>query len=152
MKEIIKKFQQYLKNKKLTKVSVKNYVSDTRQFLKWTAKNNFNHLDGSTFSVYKSHLISQKTPPKSINRYLTSLRRLGKFLKEEKITMFNPAAKLENIRLSPVMSRPGLDIKHPELTLRFKEALRQEKLKPATIKNYVSDSNQFLKWLKGRKI
>jgi len=147
---LLEKFQQKLKSKKLSKVSIKNYVSDIRHFFQWTAKNNFLHLNANLFNTYKSHLISQKTPTKSINRYLTSLRQLGKFLKQEKITMFNPSQSIKNEFKNPdyLVSKSRFSIKSGLLLEKFKKELLKEKLKPATIKNYLTDIKQFLNWQK----
>lgn len=144
MTDLLKEFQQYLKSRKLSQKSIKNYVSDVRHFLKWTAKNNLKDFTSTLFSTYKSHLINNKTPIKSINRYLSSLRRFGLFLKQEKLMPFNPTKNLMNIRETkgPAPSRPVLP-----LIDKFKGSLEQQGLKPATIKNYVSDVNQFLDWL-----
>lgn len=142
-------FQTYLKDKKLSAVSIKNYVSDLRQFLTWSAKNNFNDFKPTVFSTYKSYLTDQKTPSKTINRYLSSLRKFGEFLKAEKMLMINPAEDLENIKAT----RTGLvQAKRPvlleeDILGRFGEMLKEERLSKATIKNYLSDINQFLEFL-----
>lgn len=152
--ENLKNFRIYLRSKKLSQKSIKNYVSDVRQFLKWTAKNNFKNLTSTVFATYKSHLLDLKTPTKSINRYLTSLRKFGQFLKEEKLMMVNPAENLENIKgcqcrvFTSKLTGGKSNVKTGSLHIeKFREALIQERLKPATIKNYISDVNQFLKWL-----
>jgi len=143
-------FQTYLKDKKLSEISIKNYVSDLRHFLTWSAKNNFNDFKPSVFSTYKSYLTDSKTPSKTINRYLSSLRKFGQFLKEEKMLMINPAEDLENIK----SIKTGLNqVKRPvlleeDMLGRFGEMLKKERLSQATIKNYLSDINQFLEFLK----
>ena len=149
--KILKEFLEYLKLKKLSEKSVKNYISDVRQFLKWTAKKSFINFTPNVFAAYKVYLLNQKTPTKTINRYLSSLRTFGQFLKQEKLMMLNPTQGLENINirtsLVPSGIRPGLvQAKRPVLK-EFEQDLIKQRLKPATIKNYISDVSQFLEFL-----
>ena len=59
--------------------------------------------------------------------------------------MINPAQDLENIQSTKKQSQsPTPDLK---LIEQFRQSLKDKRLKPATIKNYVSDVNQFLTWL-----
>ncbi len=142
-------FQIWLKKKKLSDKSVKNYLSDVRQFLSWTAKNSSNQLTPNTFATYRSHLLVKKTPTKSINRYLSSLRKFGEFLKQEKQMMVNPVSNLENIKKQIKQTEKTKKFKtgQEELMENFRQSMQKQKLSKATIKNYVSDINQFLTWL-----
>jgi len=153
---MLKDFKIWLKNKKLSDKSIKNYLSDVRQFLRWTAKTRLTQLTPNTFSTYKSHLKAKKTPTKSINRYLSSLRRFGQFLKQEKQMMLNPAQNLKNIKKtlkpkkkakSDQQNQAKPKNKAEKVLENFKKSLKQEKLSKATIKNYSSDISQFLTWL-----
>ncbi|MFC1711698.1 site-specific integrase [Patescibacteria group bacterium] len=152
MDKILKDFKSYLIGQKLSKTSIKNYLSDVRRFTSWSAKNNYHSFESKVFVAYKTHLYTQKTPSKTINRYLSSLRKLGMFLQEEKITLKNPAADLTNIKTG---QKTNQALKTPkanhEMLENFKLALLSQKRKPATIKNYVSDTNQFLNWLEKQK-
>ena len=144
---LIKGFRRYLKLKKLSKVSVKNYLSDVRQFLNWSAKNGLKSHFPLTFSTYRSSLINSKTPTSTINRHLSSLRHFGRFLKAKRSTINNPVENLKNIQVNNQKSSKL----NPSLLEDFRTRLKKERLKPATIKNYLSDVNQFLNWLNHEK-
>jgi len=149
-KQLIIDFKDFLASKKLTKTSIKNYLSDIRQFLKWTANSDFSSFTPAVFSTYKSSLVSSSISTKTINRSLTSLRKFGQFLKQEKLLMANPADKLNNIQAGQ-RKKILFSLKLSSKILKnFSQALNQENLKPATVKNYVLDVNQFLQWLKKR--
>ncbi|OGD54154.1 hypothetical protein A3J78_00625 [Candidatus Beckwithbacteria bacterium RBG_13_35_6] len=148
-------FKNYLEDKKLSKISVKNYLSDIRHFIYWSAKNKILVLEKSVFEKYKQCLLNNNKPIKTINRYLASLRKYGRFLKEENLIQQNPALGLKNI--NPTLHRSGAGQVKPrtkikfagstELIDNFKAYLNKEKIKPATVKNYISDVNQFLNWM-----
>ena len=148
---MLKEFKQFLQLKKLSKISVKNYLSDVRQFLTWTAKNSFKQLSPAVFSAYKSYLLGLKISAKSINRYLASLRSFGQFLKQQQLTATNPAQNLKNINLKSECKGPAyVKAGHLHQLDQFRQTLAQEKLKPATVKNYISDIRQFLNWLENK--
>lgn len=173
---LITQFKEYLKAKNLSKVSQKNYVSDSRRFLLWhyhafnlKTKTPFEIslvrlIDGSTLATYRSKLIQTKTPLKTINRYLGSLRLFGLFLKTSNLKITNPSSNLINV------TQEGMDPVNPELGLNndaktnktyqnqaklgqntlssFKLSLINQHLSRSTVKNYISDVGQFLNWLK----
>lgn len=166
---LITQFKEYLKAKSLSKVSQKNYVSDSRRFLLWhyhafnlKTKTPFEIslvrlIDGSTLATYRSRLIQTKTPLKTINRYLGSLRLFGLFLKATNLKITNPSSNLINVTpedMNPVNPELGLNNdtkpnKGYQSTLSsFKLTLINQHLTKSTVKNYISDVGQFLNWLK----
>jgi site-specific recombinase XerD len=133
-------FKKYLTNKKLSKVTVKNYISDLHHFFEWSAKNDLKNTSRQTFSLYKKHLLVTHTPSKTINRYLSTLRSYGEFLQAKGITLINPAEELKN----PATNTEKQPEKTQALLNNFKKSLKQEDLSKTTIKNYLSDVNQFV--------
>ena len=144
MKNLLVNFKKYLKLKNLSKVSVKNYISDIRQFLKWAAKNNLKPSSTTNFFHYRTYLTTENTPVKTINRYLCSLRCFGDFLQKAGLSPINPANKIENIKKTN--NRDSKNKKQDKLLHQFKQSLIKERLNPVTIKNYISDTKQFLEF------
>lgn len=135
-------FLLFLRSKKLSDKSIKNYVSDYRQFSLWTAKNNYSEYQSQTYVLYRNFLQNNRKPIKTINRYMASLRQFGAFLKEKNMAMVNPALALTNI-----INLPTNQFKTDRELNKFKESLIKERMKPATIKNYIADVNQFLEFI-----
>lgn len=153
MTNLLEEFHQYLKPKKLSKKSVKNYISDVRQFLEWSDKNDFRDFTPVVFKTYKSHLIDSKIPSKSINRYLSSLRCFGEFLKKEKLMMINPVKKLENVKgpkINPSTSSRFSFTAKEKILEEFKQSLKDQHLSKKTITNYISDTKQFLEFMNSK--
>jgi integrase/recombinase XerC len=140
--QIIQKFKKYLKNKDLSDITIKNYLSDLRHFLNWSAKTGKSFLDQKSYFNYKNHLQKQHTTAKSINRYLSTLRKFGRFLKESSNLDKNPAINLENLDTNPQKKKPDLKILND-----FKRSLENQDLSEVTIKNYMSDVRQFLEFV-----
>lgn len=144
---MLNKFKEYLINKKLSKTSIKNYISDVRQFMNWSANNSVDYTSVTSYINYRLYLLGQKLPTNSINRHLASLRTFGIFLQSEKLLMLNPAMGLENI--SNDTKTPIKPINEEQILLnKFRQSLTNEHLKAATIKNYLSDVGQFIKFVK----
>ena len=144
---MLNKFKAYLVNKKLSKASIKNYISDVRQFMTWSANGTFDVTSATAYKNYHSYLLSLHLPPATFNRYLATLRSFGAFLKTEKLLMFNPTIGLENI--SKDIKRTTKPVNQEQkLLIKFHMSLEKEKLSRSTIKNYLSDVRQFLEFLK----
>ncbi len=140
--KIIKKFKKYLENKEVSDITIKNYASDLRQFLIWIAKTQKSVLDTSTYASYKTHLLEQNNPTKSINRYLSTLRKFGVFLTETSDLKNDPTACLKNIN-----KQTNKKSNDPEILNQFRNSLKKENLSDATIKNYMSDIRQFWQFI-----
>jgi site-specific recombinase XerD len=147
MANYLQLFSEYLKNKRITDKSVKNYLSDVRQFDHWFAKNNLNELSPGVFQNYRSYLLKARLPTNTINRYLASLRCFGSFIKEKNISLNNPASGLKNISKDYKNNSNSVNAENNYL-IQFRQSLIRERLKPATIKNYISDVKQFMEFLK----
>jgi site-specific recombinase XerD len=123
--------------KTLSKVSVKNYVSDIRKFLEYVETNHAGattaDLNHDLVESYKNFLLSKSTPIKTINRYISSLRRFGAFL-EKNFGIQNPVFGIQSIQ--------------PKITLTdlkniYSSYLKDQNKSESTIKNYISDLDQF---------
>ncbi|MDP3245290.1 MAG: site-specific integrase, partial [bacterium] len=88
---------------------------------------------------YKKFLIENKTPAKTINRKLSTLRNLSRFLIISQIINFDFTEDLTNITTA---GEERLQI-HP-LVVGFQKHLEAEKVSASTIKNYLADIRQFI--------
>jgi len=146
-RDLILRFKKYLQESGLSQLSIKNYLSDIRQFLKWgkvvsqrkkIQDTQYSLLSSNLFSTYRSHLLDTKMPRSTVNRKLSSLRRFGQFLKKEKILKENPAQGISNL--------PQKEI--PRILNNFAHFLNKERLSSVSIKNYLADISRFLNWVK----
>ena len=137
----------------------KNYVSDVEIFLTWLAKDfqSAKHLPATTvqpiqpiqltaavFNNYAQWLTAAQNqiPPATAQRYLSSLRRFGEFLKATGATDSNPAAEIKLTITNPI------NLTIDQVLNDFRNELTRQKLSPSTIKNYLSDVNHYLLWAK----
>lgn len=150
MQPLTAQFKNYLVKQtrpKLSRATLKNYVSDVDQFLAWLAKDLQEtliqpiQLTGRVFQNYGLYLNAAQNHihPATAERYLSSLRRFGEFLKTTGRTDSNPAADLKPTTIDPTLDQVLND---------FRNELVRQNLSPSTIKNYVSDINHYLLWAK----
>ena len=150
-----KDFFNYLTSLGITPAPHKNYRSDISHFHSWlntkiktlgsiseSLTDAIPFLNSSTAHEYKSELANAKIPAKTINRRLSTLRHLSRFLTSTQLADFDFMMGIENISGSP-KSRVNLNSAISE----FRAHLEAEKASPNTIKNYLSDIRQFLSWL-----
>ncbi|HEX6977459.1 MAG TPA: site-specific integrase, partial [Patescibacteria group bacterium] len=116
-----KEFEEYLQSTLgISKNTLKSYRSDIRHFLTWLGvariEDAYLKLNAIEANAYKSYLSSSNTPIKTINRHLSSLRHLSRFLVSKKYlqknfmetignagTLHNPV--LEQTTYNPVKTR-----------------------------------------------
>ena len=145
-------YRTYLKTQGLSSVTIKNYVADINHFLDWlqqkthvlhrvAGKGIFGLLTIENLKKYKTDLADENTPPSTINRRLSALRRFGQFAKSQGWMNQNPVLKIKN-----VVSESNQSLKQ-NLLVKFQKSLEEEKVSPLTIKNYLSDLRHFLTWL-----
>lgn len=150
MQPLTAQFKNYLAKQttpRLSPATLKNYVSDVEQFLAWLASQLQEdtiqpiQLTATVFQNYGHYLnaAQNRVCPATAERYLSSLKRFGKFLYNSKRTGSNPA---ENLAAGAI--DPSLD----QVLKEFKNELTRRNLSPSTIKNYVSDVNHYLLWAK----
>lgn len=106
----------------LKAISVKNYLSDVRYFIGWYTK----HTQFDTFQTsleslapehleaYKAYLLHNNLPVKTINRRLSTVRMLARFLIDQNILTSNPAQHIVNMgvktKKSPSPLTPGISL------------------------------------------
>ncbi len=151
-------FENYLQSTGISSKSIKNYKSDIAQFFSWakTKLESFgtyveNLLDVSPFlsqefvSQYLEHMSTSDLPRKTVNRRLSTLRHLSKFLLEQSLVDSDFMSGVQNI--AEVQKAASLNLgSHPSVS-EFEAFLEAEKISKNTIKNYLSDIRQFLNWL-----
>lgn len=153
MMNLPEKFKTYLQVKNASKATVKNYLADLNHFLRFVLKNkeiSFFNIEttsegfanilaplfiASLFENYRNELFSSRVKTSTINRRLSSLRKLGELCVEEGWLFENPVLKVANIDRSP----SSLD--------KFQKYLEKEKVSQVTVKNYLSDLRYFFNWM-----
>ena len=105
-------FRQYLLAvNKLRPVTVKNYISDYRLFSNWLNKNSeeygiektnspadlFEQITPNILFDYRDYLQSSRFPRRSVNRRLSTLRKLFAFAVDQGWINKNPSKRLRNV-------------------------------------------------------
>ncbi len=152
-------FVKYLNSLGLSSKSHKNYRSDLSHFANWTVlkiRSFGSYVETLTETVpflsnelaqeYKNYMVDAAIPNKTINRRLSTLRHFGKSLLAAELIDLDFTSGIENIsekkivktNLTPIISE-------------FGSYLEAEKISKNTIKNYLSDTRQFLAWLEANQ-
>ena len=150
-----KDFIDYLSSLGVSATSLKNYKSDVSHFLGWSIlkirsfgsyieslSELLPFLSANLAGEYKKYLIENATPDKTINRRLSTLRHLSRFLTKTQAINSDFMNEIENITeaaLIKIANHPLID--------EFKSYLQAQKISHNTIKNYTSDIKQFFSWL-----
>jgi site-specific recombinase XerD len=150
-------FKLYLASQGVSSVTIRNYLSDFNHFWGWlilTLKNQglsstspreiIKQITPSVIKDYKNFLFINKTPVKTINRRLSSLRRFGGFCLSQNWLKSNPARKISNLSAKNNCSQPE---NREQILKKFKAGLEKEKVSSVTIRNYLSDIRHFLAWI-----
>lgn len=157
LNKITKNFFEYLKNLGVSKKTHKNYRSDISHFSGWLLlrlrhwgvmaqglTDAIPFLDTKIALEYKTFLTGNGVAEKTINRRLSTLRHLAKFLTASQILDFDFMDGITNIPTG----RPSLI--HPVI-IKFEKHLEAEKISKNTIKNYLSDIKQFISWVEQKE-
>jgi site-specific recombinase XerD len=152
-------FLSYLKSLALSPKSFKNYKSDVSHFAGWAIMKirSFGSyvesladivpfLNSKLILDYREYLNGNAVPPKTINRRLSTLRHFSRHLVASQVLDFDFMSGIENISQSKKVfysSKP--------LAEAFRSHLMAEKASANTIKNYMSDVQQFLTWLETKQ-
>lgn len=150
-----KDFIEYLSSLGVSVTSLKNYKSDVSHFLGWailkvrsfgsyieSLSELLPFLSSNLIAEYKKYLVENATPDKTINRRLSTLRHLARFLTKTQIINSDFMDGIENISAATLIKIAN----HP-LIDEFKSYLQAQKISHNTIKNYTSDIKQFMGWL-----
>lgn len=157
MYKLINQFKIYLVTQKIQSTSIKNYIVDLKNFLEWfilhlkTNQVIFDEqnplsicalVSGEKIKLYKNFLEINNTPVKTINRRLSTLRRLGSFIFLQGWQNVNPSKDIDN---SGIKKQPAsADM---VMLAHYKNDLMIEGMSKATIKNYLADIRQFLNFV-----
>lgn len=152
-------FINYLKSVGVSESSLKHYLSDLSIFTYWITNKVKAYglyieslqecipvIDAKTGKEYKDYLKSTSKSLKTLNRRLSSIRQLSKFLIQSQMTDFDIMKGVSNEssvrKQSPTHS----------LLILYREHLKKNKVSDSTIKNYLSDIRQFLFWAEQKKV
>ncbi|GIW62067.1 MAG: hypothetical protein KatS3mg089_0919 [Patescibacteria group bacterium] len=143
--DLLARFKKYLEAQKNppSYLTVKNYLSDIRQFITWyetTQQQEFKPKQITKLLIdayinYRKNLNSASV--RSTERYLSSLRKFFDFLKEKKYISSNPLKDQNRLTNNP----------DPWKLKAFKDYLYVYNASNLTIKNYINDVKQFLDWV-----
>jgi len=157
------------KSNALSPITIKNYLSDLRHFLGWltfylrshpekaktvrkipeTSKTkDIRNLEVDLTAItpnliqnYKSYLSQNNVPIKTANRRLSTLRKFCSFCISQGWMKENPAKKILNQKISLTLQKSQ---RNKQTLNKFSRDLYQSGLSKTTIKNYLSDVQEFL--------
>lgn len=152
-------FIKYLDSLGLSPKSHKNYRSDLNHFIAWailkirtfgsyveSLSDMVPFLSAELCREYKNYMSQNSAPAKTINRRLSTLRHLSRFLTMTQVVDEDFMGGIENTLLRAKKIQ-GSD----PVVEDFKHFLEAEKVSPNTIKNYISDIKQFMTWLENNQ-
>ncbi|MEK7573271.1 MAG: site-specific integrase [Patescibacteria group bacterium] len=139
--EFINQFIEFLSKNRVSSISRRNYISDLRYFMNWykTAYNEEFYpekLNTSTIESFK--LQNSNENILSFRRRLSSIRKLAKFALESNYINSDPFSQEKSLDLS--------SSEYPD-TNGFRNHLHEKGISSISIKNYLSDVNQFAEWV-----
>lgn len=150
-------FIKYLEELKISPISLKNYMSDLNHFSSWIilkAKSYGLFAECLTDCVplfsqdigkeYRKYLLDNSSPNQTVNRRLSTLRNLSRFLLLTQIIDFDFMDGLSGTGLSS--TNKSVD----PLISKFEKHLEKEKASKNTIKNYMADIKHFISWVNER--
>lgn len=162
---ITEKFFSHLIKNDVSLSTIKNYKSDIKHFSDWIIRSvkslgvfadNLTEalpfISNSTAISYLTFLESSAIPVKTINRKLSSLRKLSGFLVENQVLHFDFVSEIKNIQISTKKISRVETYKIEGIISDFQTFLEKEKTSKNTIKNYLSDIKQFFLWIESQKI
>ncbi len=152
-------FIKYLDSLGISPKSHKNYRSDLTHFIGWALLKirSFGSYAESLSEIvpflsdelaheYKNYMTENSTPSKTVNRRLSTLRHLARFLTSAQVVDIDFMSGIENIRFGS-KKKPAVT----PVVEDFRAFLEAEKVSPNTIKNYLSDIKQFMSWLENNQ-
>lgn len=156
-------FEAFLLTNGNSRITIKNYLSDLNHFLGWLelflkSQNIFfsplqteylsRYFDKNVINRYASYLRANSLPPSTINRRFSALRCLSKFLLSQGWIKENPTKELLNFKKPSLNPYPSITADPKgQILADFKKSLERKDSTPNTVKNYLSDIGEFLRWL-----
>jgi site-specific recombinase XerD len=149
---IKKEFVNYLNSLGISPLSLKNYRSDLSHFIAWAILKVRSYgsyveslteivpfLNASIGREYKNFMAENSVPAKTLNRRLSTLRHLSKFMLTSHASENDFTQGIENVSTNLIKK-----VKPNPVFNDFRTYLENEKVSPNTIKNYISDIRHFL--------
>lgn len=136
-------FRNYLLAENVSRITLKNYLSDFRYFAGWMSSINVKYsslediLSLKLLDEYKTYLIDSQAPIKTINRRLSTTRKFCSFCVSQGWIKDNPAKKLSNHQNSNQTTNRLLNL--------FEGYLKNENYDQLIIKSYLNNIEDFLK-------
>ena len=159
---LLESFSHHLLESGLSKVSIKNYLSDLRHFFNFLYSLEVNDLNDIYLNIskytkqYQSSQTEIFTPTNTINRRLASIRRFTTFLKlrhfHQSLPDFEEIEQNISTIKSSAIDKGGLTpnstqaITSQKIIDQFKKYLNSEKKTHSTVKNYTSDIYHYFSW------
>ena len=138
-------FENKLRSSSLSDKTIRNYLSDVSQFSSWmitlVGTNEFiPSLSSSIIEKYRDSMIINAVTPKTVNRRLSAIRLLGRYLCDNGLLSHNPAQNVANIKIQE-------ENEYQHILEEFKKYLEKQSISPKTIRNYISDVRGFLSFV-----
>lgn len=155
MKDILKKFENYLLEVTgISPKSLKFYRSDVNHFKSWLIlkvrslgifaeyfAQLIPFINKPISREYKRYLLENNIPLKTINRRLSTLRHLSRFLLTSQLISEDFMEGQSNLKSTSI---ENIDA---SVVDKYTQFLAAQKVSHNTSKNYISDVKQFLSWL-----
>ena len=137
-------FKQYLTTQGVSPNTLRNYLADLRNFTAWVEEKYglrdeaaLTKLDSGTATRYQAHLNSLSLSASTINRRLSTLKKLKGFALNKGL-----------VTPSQFKTQPQAPLNSQKTLIKeFEAELKKQHSSPNTRKNYLSDVNHFLNWL-----
>jgi site-specific recombinase XerD len=155
-------FKNFLLAGNVSPITLKNYLSDLRHFLGWLTFYWKSHCSNTAFLIdqnlieilkqvqddtiekYKSYLIANNIPLKTINRRLSTLRKFFSFCISQGWLKENPAKKIKNEKIKNKNLPFESEGDNEKILKSFQQYLQKENLDQKTIKSYLEVVQEFL--------
>lgn len=159
--DLLNNFENYLSQRGISRKTLRNYRCDLLHFTGWACfhletkgyrmVNNIQdllpHLNFELFTNYKTYHLLKNIPASTANRRLSTLRNFGKFLVFEGLTAIDPTQVVQNIKSTKAQKEENGQERMEQVLAEFKKFLEEQKLSKATMKNYLSDTRQFIQYV-----
>ncbi|MBI2590936.1 MAG: site-specific integrase [Candidatus Blackburnbacteria bacterium] len=146
---ITAQFEQYLLTKKhVSRKTLRNYRCDLAHFANFaliqTSTNNVEellpHFNNRLVKKYKAGQTTEGVQTSTINRRLSTLRNFSQFLLGLGLITSNPTTVIKNAQ------KPIPEDKLEKMLAEFRRHLEKQGVSKSTLKNYLSDVNQFFEY------
>ncbi len=129
MADFTQQFAEHLQAQEASPKTIVNYVADINHFARWFRDTNgqeltLKEITPTDLRDYRSHLLTvDQRKPATINRRLTTLRRLCAWAKRERLIDENPAEEVKGVEKMKLGPPRALEKKDVDKLIRFAESL-----------------------------